>query len=113
MLCIFALHILVLCNGYENLFGNQRSVRYLQPKSVGEYQWFGASVAVYDGYAIVGAPGNYEYNTRGTANIFELQSDGNNWKGVAELKAPNNVIGDGYAQSVEIQGSHAVVGASS
>jgi hypothetical protein len=101
--CIVALEI-------QDYFYATNAIHFLQPKTPLEYQWFGTSVAVSGDYAIVGSPGNFEYNSRGNAVVFER--DGNDWKQTGYLEAGKGIIDDSFGVAVAIQTGYALVGAS-
>jgi hypothetical protein len=101
--CIVALEI-------QDYFYASNAIHFLQPKTPLEYQWFGTSVAVSGDYAIVGSPGNFEYNSRGNAVVFER--DGNDWKQTGYLEAGKGIIDDSFGVAVAIQTGYALVGAS-
>ena len=79
--------------------------------------YFGISVAISGGYAIVGA--NWEdedasgANTQtdaGFAYIFERDAAGS-WTQAQKLTASDRAVGDWFGRSVSISGSYAIVGA--
>jgi cyclophilin family peptidyl-prolyl cis-trans isomerase len=77
--------------------------------------WFGYSVAIGHGQALVGAYQNDDNGSNsGSVYIFEPNEiDPNNWEQVAKLTAPDAAAGDYFGASVAVAGvgRHAVIGA--
>ena len=75
--------------------------------------WFGYSVSISGGYAIVGAQCNDVKGTdSGSAYIFTISYfDPNQWDLVAKLIASDGVADDRFGYSVSISGDYAIVGA--
>lgn len=71
---------------------------------------FGISVAIDEGYAIVGAPNDDDIdNNSGSAYIFRL--NGTQWSQLAKLTAGDGTADDAFGFTVSIAGEHAVIGA--
>jgi hypothetical protein len=75
--------------------------------------YFGISVSVSGGYAIVGASYDDDSGTdSGSAYIFTPNDvDPNNWDQIAKLTASDGADGDWFGNSVSISGDYAIVGA--
>ena len=73
--------------------------------------WFGISVAISDGIAVVGAP--YKDSKSGVVYLFQMSSsdDANSWTQVAKLTADDRSAGDLFGESVAIGDGTIVVGA--
>ncbi len=72
-------------------------------------QIFGQSVAISDGYAVVGAPGDGARGARsGAAYVFDVRAG---WHQVAKLTANDGSAGDEFGISVAISGQYIVIGA--
>ena len=73
--------------------------------------YFGASVAIDNGYVIVGAHGDDDQGeSSGSAYIYKLQQSGN-WSQITKLTAGDGEAYDYFGSSVAICGSYAIVGA--
>ncbi len=76
--------------------------------------WFGTSVAVVAGVALVGAP-NHPYSSSsdqpGPGAAYVFAGSGKTWSQQAELSASDAVAGDIFGGSVALSGSTGVVGA--
>ena len=82
----------------------------LQPSEKSSGDGFGASIAVWDGFAIIGSPGDDSLGRdSGAAYIFK--KSGNSWSQVARLTAADASAGDRFGVSVAMYGSHVAVGA--
>jgi len=94
---------------------------YLKTEYPHEYSWFGASVAIYGDYAIIGASGddsnsitnqqNRDKNQSGAAFIFKRDSGAETWAQKAYLKASTITAGDNFGYRVAISGDYAIIGA--
>ena len=73
--------------------------------------WFGISVAISDGIAVLGAP--YKDSKSGVVYLFQMSSsdDANSWTQVAKLTADDRSAGDLFGESVAIGDGTIVVGA--
>ncbi|MFZ0230523.1 MAG: choice-of-anchor D domain-containing protein, partial [Mycobacterium sp.] len=76
--------------------------------------WFGTSVAVEAGMALVGAP-NHPYSSStmdpGPGAAYVFMGSGKTWSQQAELSASDAAAGDSFGGSVALSGSIGVVGA--
>ena len=82
-----------------------RAIDYFQ------YDYFGSSVAISEGIAIIGAYGNDDNGSQsGSAYIFTRESNGS-WGEASKLLASDANESDYFASSVAISGNRAVIGA--
>ncbi len=82
----------------------------LRPTEKTNGDGFGASLAVWDDVAVIGAPGDDSLGEdAGAAYVFK--KDGNTWSQVTRLTAADGSVGDRFGISVAINGSHVAVGA--
>ncbi|MCP4837780.1 MAG: hypothetical protein GY894_00255, partial [Planctomycetes bacterium] len=73
--------------------------------------WFGYSVTLDGGVAVIGAMGDDDDGDRsGSAYVFEQQADGT-WQQIAKLTADDGAIGDDFGFGVALDGDTAVIGA--
>lgn len=84
-------------------------VQYAHPSEGIPHHWFGSSVYVSDGYAIVGASGDGDYTKYGNAYIYKESE--NTWHEIAKLTSNNPQLDDGFGTAVSIYLSFAFVGA--
>lgn len=83
----------------------------LTASDAANYDRFGASVAIGEGYVIVGASGtDGGGDDEGSAYVFFGSEDA--WEQVAELKADDAAGDDWFGASVAIDGDFVIVGAS-
>ncbi len=75
-----------------------------------EYEYFGGSVAVSGGFALVGVPGADSGTFSGSAYVFELVDGA--WTKRAKLRASDASIDDWFGISVALDGGTCLVGAS-
>jgi len=95
---------------FENTGSGWTQVAKLLPDDGAEYDYFGESVSMNGGTAIVGAWGDDDYGSKsGSAYIFE--DAGSGWTQVAKLLPDDGAENDYFGLSVSISGSTAVVGA--
>jgi hypothetical protein len=73
-----------------------------------ESDYFGSSVAIDAGVAVIGASGDFS----GSAYVYEQQADGT-WQQTAKLTADDGASGDYFGSSVATSDGVAVIGASS
>ena len=78
----------------------------LTPDDGAEWDYFGGSVAIDSGVAVIGALGD----DSGSAYVFEQQGDGT-WQQVAKLTADDGAEGDQFGYSVATSGGVVVIGA--
>ena len=93
--------------------GSWNETQILKASNAGGSDLFGNSVAINEGYAIVGAKeeDTTADDNKGAAYIFERATDGS-WNQVPTiLKASNADDNDQFGYSVSISGSYAIVGA--
>lgn len=93
-------------------FASQNNMQPVFRKPVGAHpnSNFGTCVALYEDYAVVGAPADTVKGVNtGAAYIF--YNDNGNWKQVAKISAGNGVSGDQFGHSVDIYKDIIVVGA--
>ena len=82
----------------------------LQPAEKSAGDGFGASIAVWGGFAVIGSPGDDSLgHDAGAAYIFKRS--GHSWSQVARLTAADASAGDRFGVSVAMNGSHVAVGA--
>lgn len=107
---------------YQLVGGEWQFHTYLKPSDPHHgveslYLNYGHSVAIRDGYAIVGAPGStsqqtpagWQVNLPGTAYIYRL--NGGEWMPDGKLEAHNKENDDSFGVSVDIENGTCVVGA--
>ena len=75
------------------------------------HDWFGESVAISDGIAVVAA--RFKDSSSGAVYLFQMSSydDASSWTQVAKLKANDGAVGDSFGRSVAISDGTIVVGA--
>lgn len=73
------------------------------------HHWFGSSVYISDGIAIIGASGDGDYTKYGHAYVYKEKN--NQWIEIAKLQPNNPMIDDGFGTSVSIYLGYAFVGA--
>ncbi|MGD8500126.1 MAG: FG-GAP repeat protein [Phycisphaerales bacterium] len=82
----------------------------LAPSDGAAFDKFGWSVAMTDGYALVGAPGDDDGGEdSGSAYIFKHSDP--NWVEDVKLTSSDAMGGDKFGYSVSISGEHAIIGA--
>jgi VCBS repeat-containing protein len=110
-------------NGYEGaayIFEKQSSglveVAKLTANDKASGDWFGISVAINGGRAIVGAAFDDD-NVAGSGSVYVFELQGGTWTQVAKLHASdalaNDGLGDAFGVDVAISGNRIVVGAES
>jgi hypothetical protein len=93
-------------------FANETNMQPVERKPIGASpgSWFGYSVAIYNDYAIVGAPQDtVKGETTGAAYIFHKING--SWTQTAKLFAPNGVHGDNFGYRVDIYEDVVAIGA--
>jgi hypothetical protein len=91
---------------YQNINGDWMEMAKLQPDDATP-QLFGASVSIDYPYAVVGAPGHNTYS----GCVYVFFHNGSSWVQVNKFFKPvNNVPLNYFGNSVDISGSHMVVG---
>ncbi len=101
------LFILLTAVGFSQSF-NPILLQDIHTNELINYQLFGYSVDVDGDYAIVGAPGSYEYN-EGLAYI--LHYNGSEWEEQQVLSASDGFTGNQFGDKVKINGNFAFVSA--
>jgi len=85
------------------------AVHEIHPREAISHHWFGSSVHLSDKTAIVGAPGDSDYNKYGAAYIYRKTSG--HWKEIRKLTPSTPVVDDGFGSAVSIYDNYAIVGA--
>ena len=96
--------------GYRHRDANAKLVA----NDASNFDWFGISVAISDGIAVVGAREDDDNgSSSGSAYVFEMISSGNSssWAQVAKLTADDGAANDRLGVSVAISDGIIVVGA--
>lgn len=70
---------------------------------------FGAAVDLYDGYALIGAPGEY-FGFQRSGAAYTYKYNGSNWLFVEKQFSPTPTIHGGYGVSVSLSDGFALVG---
>ncbi|MEZ6083097.1 MAG: hypothetical protein R3E58_03865 [Phycisphaerae bacterium] len=96
---------------YRKTNGVWQQTAKLSANDAAPNEFFGRSVALYEGTAVIGAHGSVgdEANSSGSAYVFR-EIDGT-WQQIAKLKAGDATFGDGFGHDVAIHGDTIVVGA--
>jgi hypothetical protein len=102
---------IVLLLGWSLCFGGWNEKQKLTASDGGSEDYFGGSVSMSGGYALVGAPkeDSKGYDA-GAAYVYKRGSDGS-WSEVQKLTAFNGESGDRFGSSVSLSGGYALVGA--
>ena len=92
---------------------NWGQIAKLKPDVSTDFDYFGASISIFEEQVLIGAPGYGELNrTTGRAFLFAKNSGGtNNWGQVAELKSSNPQINASFGVSVSIHSERIIIGA--
>ncbi len=85
------------------------SIQYVSPSEGIPHHWYGTSVYVGDGVAIVGAAGDSDYSKYG--NAYVLKNQEGKWVEVAKLTSTSSNLDDGFGSAVSIYLGYALVGA--
>jgi len=91
--------------------GTWTEVQKLTASDSKENGWFGSSVAVDGGTAIIGA-NDWMYHGPGAAYVFTRGNDGT-WTEVQKLTASDGMVKDGFGGAAAIGGNTVVIGAES
>ena len=92
----------------KNSDGNWEEIQKIMSSSIFSNDNFGYSVSIYEGTIVVGA--HTYYNNRGSAFIYEKNSDGN-WEQKQKITASDGKTNDNFGYSVSIYEDTIVVGA--
>ena len=99
-----------ICGGSVYIFEMENNIwsekAKLIPEDIGDFYYFGRSVAIFDDYAIVGADG-----ADGTGAAYIFKEDGKNWIEHEKLSLEDANEKDHFGKSVAIYGEYALIGA--
>jgi VWFA-related protein len=96
---------------FDSSGGNWRQQAKLTPADGDGGDRFGASVAVDGSTALVGAFNDEDPNGTGAGSAYVFDGSGGNWRQQAKLTPADGDGGDGFGQSVALDGLTALVGA--
>ena len=85
------------------------NIEYIEPSEGIPHHWFGSSVYISEGVAIIGASGDGDYTKYGNAYIYKEKD--NKWIEIAKLTSNNPQLDDGFGTAVSIYLGFAFVGA--
>lgn len=101
--------LLILSNNRNLLEFSSSSIQIINPSEGIPHHWFGSSVYISDGIAIIGASGDSDYTKYGNAYIYKEKN--NKWIEIAKLTSNNPQLDDGFGTTVSIYLGYAFVGA--
>ena len=95
---------------FERRDANWHQAAKLTASDGSALDWFGYSVSISAGHAVVGAYGNDDHGDEsGSAYVFGRKATG--WSQVTKLTASDGAASDYFGMSVSISGDYAIVGA--
>jgi len=98
---------------YDSVSGTWQEEAILFASDGADSDRFGASVALYDDWALVGAVSDDDYGvSSGSAYIFAYDSVSGTWREEAKLLASDGAAWDYFGESVAIHGDKALIGSS-
>jgi hypothetical protein len=78
---------------------------------IGNSSFYGTSVNIIDGYAVVGAPADFDPGyTRQTGTVYIYKLNGATWSFLQQVYDPGGEAGDNFGFSVYLSGNYLIIG---